>query len=65
MFSKQKGNETMTHKKSDSKPIARSRLSLASRLLGGALRNTLPVTASEEPWRTKKRTGKHRGKRQK
>jgi hypothetical protein len=54
----------MTQKTSDSKQTARS-LSLASRLLGGALRATLPVTLSEEPWRNKKRKGKNRGKRQK
>jgi hypothetical protein len=55
----------MNHKTSDSKQIPRSRLSLASRLLGGALGATLPVTPPEEPWRNKKGKGKNRGKRQK
>jgi hypothetical protein len=53
----------MIHKKADGKQPARSRLSLASRLLGGAVRATLPVTPPKEPWRDKKPKGKNRGKK--
>jgi hypothetical protein len=55
----------MIHKKVDDAELARPRLSLASRLLGGAVRATLPVPTPQEPWRQKKAKGKHRGKRQK
>ena len=44
----------MTHKKSEGKRPARSRLSLASRLLGSAVRATLQVPPPEEPWRNQK-----------
>jgi hypothetical protein len=54
----------MTHKKTNGKQLVRSRLSLASRLLGSALRATLQVPATEEPWRNEKpkdnRGRKHR-----
>jgi hypothetical protein len=44
----------MTSKKSDGKQLARSRLSLASRWLGRALRASLQVPPPEEPWRHNK-----------
>jgi hypothetical protein len=53
----------MTHKKPDSKQMARPRLSLASRLLGTALRGTRQVPPPEEPWRNKKPKGKNKGRR--
>ena len=59
MFSKHKGNETMIHKKADGKTLARSRLSLAARTLGGAVRATLPVSSPEETWRNKKVNSKN------
>jgi hypothetical protein len=54
----------MTQKTSTSRGRS-SRLSLASRLLGGALRANLPETPLNEPWRNKKRLGKNRGRRKK
>jgi hypothetical protein len=59
MFSKHKGNETMIHKKADGKQMARSRLSLAARMLGGAARATLPVPPLKESWRNKKLNSKN------
>jgi hypothetical protein len=53
----------MTHKKPDGRQLAHPRLSLASRLLGGAVRATLPAPSPQEPWRNKKPKGKNRGKR--
>jgi len=53
----------MTHKKPDSKQMARSRLSLASRLLGTALRGTTQVPSPQEPWRNSKPKGKNKGGR--
>jgi hypothetical protein len=54
----------MTHKKPADKEVDRSRLSQASRLLGGAVRASLQVPPPEEPWRNKKLKGnkskKHR-----
>jgi hypothetical protein len=54
----------MIRKKSGNRELARARLSLASRLLGGAVRATLPVSSPQEPWRDKKSKGKKGGKRQ-
>jgi hypothetical protein len=54
----------MIHKRADDNELARPRLSLASRLLGGAVRATLPVSSLQEPWRDKKSKGKKGGKRQ-
>jgi hypothetical protein len=54
----------MIRKKADDRELARPRLSLASRLLGGAVRATLPVSPPQEPWRDKKSKGKNGGKRQ-
>jgi RNA recognition motif-containing protein len=56
------GSEAMIPKKVDDTELARPRLSLASRLLGGAVRTALPVPTPQEPWRRKKPKGKHRGK---
>lgn len=52
----------MIHKKVDAKKLARSRLSLAARMLGGAVRATLPVPPQQEPWRNKKLNSKNSGK---
>jgi hypothetical protein len=65
MFSKDNGSEIMVYKKSDAKPLACSRVSLASRLLGSALRAPLTVPPLQEPWRNRKPKGKSRGKRHK
>lgn len=54
----------MVHEKPHGKQPARSRLSLASRMLGGAVPPPPPVPALEEPWR-KKNKGKNRGRRRK
>jgi hypothetical protein len=54
----------MAPKKSAGKQSARSRLSPAARLLGGALRATLPLPPPEEPWRNRKPKGQNRGKKQ-
>jgi hypothetical protein len=54
----------MIPRKADDQEPARPRLSLASRLLGGAVRATLPVPPPQEPWRKRKPKGKHRGKSQ-
>jgi len=59
MFSKHKGNETMIHEKADGKTLIRSRLSLAARMLGDAVRAKLPVPSAEEPWRSKKLNSKN------
>jgi hypothetical protein len=59
------GNKTMIDKKAEGKQLARSRVSLASRLLGSAVRSALPVTPTEEPWREKNSKKKHRGKKHK
>ena len=53
----------MIYKKADGKTLARSRLSLAARMLGGAVRAKLPVPSAEEPWRNKKPNGKKSFKR--
>jgi hypothetical protein len=63
MFSKHKANKTMIPKKPDGKTPAPSRLSLAARMLGGAVRATLPVSSHEEPWRNKKVKGNKRFKK--
>ena len=57
----------MIRKKSAAQPTVRTRLSLASRLLGGAVRPTViaAVPSAEEPWRNTKLKGKNRGKRRK
>jgi hypothetical protein len=57
----------MLPKKSDSQHPARTRLSLASRLLGDALRGTVTAALppAEEPWRNTKLKGKNRAKRRK
>jgi hypothetical protein len=54
----------MVPEKPHGKRPARSPLSLASRMLGGAVHAPLPVPALEEPWRNKKK-GKNRGRRRK
>ena len=43
----------MINKKTAGKKSARSRRSLAARLLGGAVGAALPVPPPEEPWRNK------------
>ena len=48
----------MVSKKSAGKPISRSRVSQASRLLSSAVRSTVPVPLLDEPWRKKKQSGK-------
>ncbi|HYT92933.1 MAG TPA: hypothetical protein VEL76_29720 [Gemmataceae bacterium] len=53
----------MIHKKTAAKDLGRSGRSLASRLLGGAVRATLPAATPPEPWHNKQLKGKHRGKR--
>ncbi len=53
----------MIHKKADGKTLARSRLSLAARMLDDAVRATLPVHSPEEPWRNKKLNSKNWFKR--
>jgi hypothetical protein len=55
----------MVSKKSEREPVARGRLSLVSRLLGGALRVSLQASPPLEPWRTGKPGSKYRGKRHK
>lgn len=45
----------MIHKKAIGKKPARSRRSLVSRLLDGAVRAALPAPPLEEPWRNKNR----------
>lgn len=47
------------HKKAAGKTLARPRLSLAARLLGGSVRAALPAPAKDEPWRNKKLTIKN------
>ena len=54
LFFKHKGNETMIHKKVEGKKLARSHLSLAARILGGAVRDTPAIHPPEEAWRNKK-----------
>jgi hypothetical protein len=63
MASNQKGKATMTPKKAHDKAKTPSRLSLASRLLGGALPAPLPVPSPQEPWRNKKGKGKRGAQR--
>lgn len=53
----------MVPKKPDHKKVTRSRLALVSPLLEAALRDTMPVSSTEEPWRNQKPKGKNRGKR--
>ncbi len=48
----------MIPKKPDGKKLARPRLSLAARMLGGAVRATLPAPPPEEAWRNKKLNSK-------
>jgi hypothetical protein len=55
--------EAMIHKKTAGKKLARSRLSLAARMLGDAVRTTLPVPPPEETWRNKKLNSKSGFKR--
>jgi hypothetical protein len=55
----------MPQKKPAAKQIASSRLSLASRLIGSALRATVQVAPSEEPWKNMKLKGKNRNKKAK
>jgi hypothetical protein len=55
-----KESDVMMQKKAGSKQPVRSRLSLASRLLGNTVRATLPVPAAQEPWRNRKPKGKKR-----
>jgi hypothetical protein len=52
----------MKDKISSDERVARPRLSLASRLLGGAFRSAVPVPLSEEPWRNRKAKGKNKRK---
>jgi hypothetical protein len=44
---------------------ARLRHSLASRILGSAVRAALPVAAAQEPWRVKKPKGNNGGRKHK
>lgn len=53
----------MIPKKPVGKSPARSRFSLATRLLCGGLRATLPAPPREEPWRNTKPKGKHGARR--
>jgi len=53
----------MVRKKSHSKQPARSRLSVASRLLGDALRDTIQWARLEEPRRNNKPKENYKGKR--
>jgi hypothetical protein len=53
----------MIHKRADGKKLVRSRLSLAARILGSAVRDPLPVHPPEEAWRNKKPTSKNSLKR--
>jgi len=53
----------MNQKKANNKIQARTRLSLAARMLGGAVRTALPVPPPEEPWRNRKSNGKKNVKR--
>jgi hypothetical protein len=55
----------MTNKKTDAKRGAPSRLSLASRLLSGAVRAPVTAAGSNEPWRQKRSGGKSKGKNRK
>jgi len=50
----------MIHKKADGKKPTRSRLSLAARMLGSAVRVTVPMPPPEETWRSKKANSKKR-----
>jgi hypothetical protein len=59
------GSNKMIPKKSADKQMARSRLSLASRFLGSALRSTLSAPLLEEPWRNNKSKGNQSGKKRK
>jgi hypothetical protein len=54
----------MIPKKTDDKKPSPP-LSLASRLLGSALRNTVAAPAPDEPWRNKNAKRKSKGKRSK
>ena len=53
----------MNQKKSDGKAQARTRLTLAARMLSGAVRAALPAPPREEPWRNRKSNGKNSFKR--
>ena len=53
----------MTSKKSHGKRPGRSRFSLASRLLGSSVRDTLQSAQLEEPRRNTKPTEKYKGRK--
>jgi hypothetical protein len=53
----------MKHKKADAKPASRTRLSQASRWLGGALRDAMRAPVLEQPWWKRKQKVKNQGKR--
>ena len=53
----------MVSKKPARDTAARRRLSLASRLLGGAVRATVQAPPAEEPWRNIRPGGNNKGKR--
>jgi hypothetical protein len=55
----------MPHKQENRSRPARSRLSIASRMMGSTLRGTLPAFLPQEPSRNRKPEGKSRGKRSK
>jgi hypothetical protein len=55
----------MIFKKPQRKTVSRSRLSLVSPSLDGALRGTMQMAPPQEPWRDHKRKGNKRGKRKK
>ena len=55
----------MILKKAEGKPLSRSRLSQASRLLGSAVRAALPTALPEQSWRVKKPKGKNAGENRK
>jgi hypothetical protein len=52
----------MVQKKTDGKRTVPSRLSMASRMLTGAVPAAIPASGQQEPWRNKKRKGKSSGK---
>lgn len=58
-----KGNKTMIHKKANGKKLDRSRLSLAARMLCGAVPATMPVPPPKDSWRNKNLNSKNRFKR--
>jgi hypothetical protein len=61
-FANDKGRASMSREKSE--PMPRSRISLASRVLGSAVRGTVAaVSQPVDAWRNKKPVGKNQVKR--